>query len=73
LSLGTWLRSLRGGKELAWFASDDPGPVLAIAVRFLLRGLQRALRLERSPSVDGRPRFLPGRFRPRWPARTRWS
>jgi D-aspartate ligase len=73
LTLGAWLRSLRGAKELAWFATDDPVPALAITVRFLLRGLQRALGLDRSPSLDGRPRYLPGRFRPGRPHSRRRS
>jgi D-aspartate ligase len=69
LTVRAWLRSLRGVQELAWFAADDPAPFLAIAVRFLLRGLQRALRVGRPRAVDGSPRYLPGRFRPSWVAR----
>ena len=47
LDLRLWLSSLRGThRETAWFARDDLAPVLLMCVRFLLRGIQRALRLQ---------------------------
>jgi D-aspartate ligase len=69
LSLRSWLSSLRGTRrELAWFARDDLAPFLLMWVRFLLRGVQQALRLPqgrwRSASA---PRYVPVRRRRRRP------
>jgi D-aspartate ligase len=36
LTLGTWVRSLRGVREAAWFAFDDPLPFLAVWIWLLL-------------------------------------
>jgi D-aspartate ligase len=61
LSLRSWLASLRGTRrELAWFARDDLAPFVLMCARFLLRGVQRGLRLQRRPSRSAlTPRFLP--------------
>jgi D-aspartate ligase len=69
LSLRSWLSSLRGTRrELAWFAPDDLAPFLLMCVRFLLRGVQHALRLQqgrwRNASVL---RYVPVRGRRRRP------
>jgi D-aspartate ligase len=66
LSLRAWLSSLRGAHlEPAWFARDDLAPFLLMSVRFLLRGVQRALRLKgRAGTVRTArpgPRFVPAR------------
>jgi D-aspartate ligase len=46
LDLRSWLSSLRGtSREPAWFARDDLTPFLLMCLRFLLRGVRRALRL----------------------------
>jgi D-aspartate ligase len=61
LNLGSWRSSLRGThREPAWFARDDLAPFLLMCLRFVLRGVQRALRLRRRhlPPVPT-PRFLP--------------
>jgi predicted ATP-grasp superfamily ATP-dependent carboligase len=63
LGLRSWISSLRGThRELAWFARDDLAPFVLMCVRFLLRGAQRALRLDgrRSARSSG-PRYLPAR------------
>jgi predicted ATP-grasp superfamily ATP-dependent carboligase len=63
LSRRSWMHSLRGTHlELAWFARDDLAPFLLMCVRFLLRGIQRTLRLDgrRSARYSG-PRYLPAR------------
>jgi predicted ATP-grasp superfamily ATP-dependent carboligase len=65
LSLRSWLSSLRGTRrELAWFARDDLAPFLLMCVRFLLRGVQHALRLQqgRRPNASA-PRYIPVRRR----------
>jgi predicted ATP-grasp superfamily ATP-dependent carboligase len=61
LSLRTWLASLRGTRrELAWFARDDLAPFVLMCARFLLRGVERGLRLQqRRPRRASTPRFLP--------------
>jgi D-aspartate ligase len=47
LDLRSWLSSLRGtSREPAWFARDDLAPFLLMCLRFLLRGVRRALRLQ---------------------------
>ncbi|HKE98113.1 MAG TPA: hypothetical protein VKG45_04170 [Actinomycetes bacterium] len=66
LTLPGWLRSLRGVRELAWFARDDLLPVASFGARFLRRGADKALRRPaRPPTGTGPPVFLPGRTRPR--------
>jgi D-aspartate ligase len=62
LSLRSWLASLRGTRrELAWFARDDLAPFVLMCARFLLRGVQRGLRLQQRSSrrAPPAPRFLP--------------
>jgi len=61
LGLGSWRSSLRGAhREPAWFARDDLAPFLLMCLRFLLRGVQRALRLQHRPRrPDPTPRFVP--------------
>jgi D-aspartate ligase len=56
LDLGSW----RGAhQKLAWFARDDLAPFLMMCVRFLIRGVQRALRLQRRHARGpSRPRFV---------------
>jgi D-aspartate ligase len=62
LTWRSWLWSLRGVRELAWFARDDLVPLLAVCVRFALRGVERPLGIERTGRRALRsPRFLPGR------------
>jgi D-aspartate ligase len=60
LDLRSWRSSLRGThREPAWFAPDDLAPFLLMCVRFLLRGVQRALRLHpRRLRVIPAPRFV---------------
>jgi D-aspartate ligase len=43
LTLRAWLHSLRGVQECAWFAVDDLRPFMVMSLRFLLRGVRRAL------------------------------
>jgi predicted ATP-grasp superfamily ATP-dependent carboligase len=62
LTWRSWLRSLRGVREFAWFARDDLVPLLAVGVRFGLRGIERPLGIERTGRrALSSPRFLPGR------------
>jgi D-aspartate ligase len=63
LSLRSWLSSLRGTRrELAWFARDDLAPFLLMCVRFLLRGVQKALRLQQGRWRHApAPRYVPVR------------
>jgi hypothetical protein len=61
LSLRSWLSSLQGTRrELAWFARDDLAPFLLMCVWFLLRGVQRALRLQQGRSSNA---STPGTYR----------
>jgi predicted ATP-grasp superfamily ATP-dependent carboligase len=61
LSLGGWLRDVRGLKELAWWAWDDPVPPLSMYGNLLGRGVLRARRAlfsrrderEANRTVDG--------------------
>jgi D-aspartate ligase len=71
LTLRGWLRSLKGVKEPAWFAADDMAPFLVMCVRFLLRGVQRALGIEPKTGRQGLPRYLPRRHR-RKPSGLSW-
>jgi D-aspartate ligase len=48
LTWRTWLRSLRGIQETAWFARDDPVPALATLAVFSGRTIVRTARLRRS-------------------------
>jgi D-aspartate ligase len=61
LDLRSWLSSLRGThREPAWFARDDLAPFLLMCVRFLHRGIRRALRLrQRRSRLVPTPRFVP--------------
>jgi D-aspartate ligase len=68
LTMGTWLRSLKGVEERAWIAGDDLAPFSVMCLRFLARGVERALRLERPPGADWRPpRYVAGPRRRRTP------
>jgi D-aspartate ligase len=59
LNLRSWLASLRGTRETAWFARDDPAPFLLMCARWLLRATRRALRLgHRRPRNAPAPRYL---------------
>jgi D-aspartate ligase len=59
LTWRSWLRSLRGVRELAWLASDDLLPLLAVFVRFTLRAFERPLGIERTGRRAYRaPRFV---------------
>jgi D-aspartate ligase len=44
LTIQTWRKSLTGRRELAWWSSDDPLPLLAMSTRLLLRVAGRAVR-----------------------------
>ena len=61
LTIREWLQSLRGVQESAFFAADDPGPLLTRCVNNL-GGLRRSLRnrvtLSQTPSL---PSALSGR------------
>ena len=69
LSLRSWLSSLPASRrELAWFARDDLAPFLLMCVRFLLRGVQRALRLPQGRWRNAStPRYVPVRRQRRRP------
>jgi D-aspartate ligase len=69
LSLSSWLSSLPASRsELAWFARDDLAPFLLMCVRFLLRGVQRALRLPQGRWRNAStPRSVPARRQQRRP------
>jgi len=43
ITLRSWVRSLRGVREAAWFAADDPLPFLALWLGVLLYWLPRRL------------------------------
>jgi predicted ATP-grasp superfamily ATP-dependent carboligase len=62
LTWRSWLRSLRGVRELAWIAGDDLLPLLAVCLRFALRALERPVGIERTGHrAFHSPRFLPDR------------
>jgi D-aspartate ligase len=69
LDLRSWLASVRGADECAWFARDDLRPFGLMCVRMGWRALTRKLpiRNPRPPtrpspgSASGAPRYLPGR------------
>jgi len=72
LTLGAWLRSLRGVEEAAYFAPDDLRPLLAMCggrmgklVRRVSRALARRRRVRRAPlrPADGRLARAPARGR----------
>ena len=44
IDLATWARSLRGIREAAWFARDDPLPFLALFAQLLIEQLPRRAR-----------------------------
>ena len=68
LTLRDWLRSLKGVKEPAWFATDDVAPFLVMCVRFLLRAVRRGLGIELNSGRQGPPRYLPRRRRRKPPS-----
>lgn len=61
LSAGEWLRSLRGVRETAWFAPEDPRPFLAVLGLLALGALRRVRprrrrELQREPAAgDAKP------------------
>jgi D-aspartate ligase len=68
LSVGSWLSSLRGVDETAWFAADDPGPFGLMCVRMAWRLLSRPAsripaRLSRNGHSNQMPRPVPPRTR----------
>jgi D-aspartate ligase len=61
LTVHEWLRSLRGVQESAFFAADDPGPLLLRCVNNF-RELRRKLRNRvMFPQISSPPSALPGR------------
>jgi predicted ATP-grasp superfamily ATP-dependent carboligase len=44
LTLGAWLSSLRGVREAAWFARDDPRPFLSLWAKLLMERIRRGPR-----------------------------
>jgi D-aspartate ligase len=71
LTLRGWLRSVRFAEELAWFDGHDMRPFVIMSIRFLFRGIERAVakiwparhRLRRVPHLVRAPRQ---RRRPRY-------
>lgn len=64
LGLGSWLGSLRGTSETAWFARDDLRPFGLMCLRMGWRAMSRPLRGDPKfdPTTDrALPRFRPGR------------
>jgi predicted ATP-grasp superfamily ATP-dependent carboligase len=49
LTIGTWLRSLRGVRETAWFARDDLRPAFRMISEIGWRTLRKAIRVVMSP------------------------
>ncbi len=54
LTARTWLRSLRGVQEAAWWAADDPLPLPSVFLRLFGARLRRALFGRRTRQRDGR-------------------
>ena len=72
LTLRAWSRSLTGVREAAWFAADDPVPLLMMCLRFLLVRGGRVLAGGHRPTVAGgrqagRARYVRGRRQRRQP------
>lgn len=61
LGLRSWLGSLRGVDELAWFARDDLVPFGRMCARMAWRALQRPIGSGSRPGVPTPPRYRPGR------------
>jgi D-aspartate ligase len=62
LGLKSWLTSLRGVDEAAWFARDDLRPFGLMCLRMSWRMVSRPLhRGGASPGRDQQPRYRPGR------------
>ena len=52
LTMGAWLRSFRGVRETAWYATDDLKPVLLVAGEYGRQALRRVRKfLARKPAV----------------------
>jgi D-aspartate ligase len=49
LSLKTWMSSLRGIQEAAWFAEDDPAPFWVMCMRVFLQTLRRVTGRDNAP------------------------
>jgi predicted ATP-grasp superfamily ATP-dependent carboligase len=65
LDLRTWVRSLRGVGETAWYARDDLAPFGLMCLRFGWRVVERPLR-RHARRAEPRPlRYRPGRARNR--------
>jgi predicted ATP-grasp superfamily ATP-dependent carboligase len=65
LTLLGWLRSLRGVRELAWFAPDDLLPLVSLLVQLVLERGRKRRRRRVPPSGDGTPTYFRGRWRNR--------
>jgi predicted ATP-grasp superfamily ATP-dependent carboligase len=61
LDLRTWLRSLRGVDEAAWFARDDLAPFGLMCVRTVWRAVRRTTGGGTGQPSAAAPRFRPGR------------
>ena len=54
LTVAAWLRSLRGVRETAWFASDDPIPAIRMAAELAWRAMRKVGKLPVRPFLDER-------------------
>jgi D-aspartate ligase len=61
LGLKSWLASLRGVDEAAWFARDDLRPFGLMCLRMGWRMLSRPFGRGGGAAPDGQPRYRPGR------------
>jgi hypothetical protein len=66
LRLASWLRSVRGVDEMAWFARDDLRPFGLMCMRMGSRAISRPFtrRLTRTASAPSGPYYRPGRTVP---------
>lgn len=63
LTLRSWLTSLRGHRETAWFAPDDLVPFGLMCARMGWRAISAPFGRRVSTTDDSDPRYLPGRTR----------
>jgi predicted ATP-grasp superfamily ATP-dependent carboligase len=63
LDLRTWVRSLSGVDETAWFARDDLAPFGLMCLRFGWRAVERRFRGRARRVSPQTPRYRPGRAR----------
>lgn len=61
LGLASWVASLRGVDEFAWFARDDMVPFGLMCARMGWRALNQSLHRERREAAWTWPRYRPGR------------